>query len=107
MNYDDEMISDFSEIIPVKVADGVTIMVEATSLGGDEDVGIGDFEFSDVTDAIEAIANSITTTFDKIKPKKASVEFGVEIGVESGKLTALLVKGSSKTNLKITLHWEN
>ncbi len=96
-----------NEIIPVKVSDSVTVMVEATALGGEEDVGVGEIlDFQGVTDAVEAIADAMTKTLDKVKPKKASVEFGVEIGVESGKLTTLLVKGSGKANLKITLEWE-
>jgi hypothetical protein len=31
---------------------------------------------------------------------------GLGVGVEAGQLTALLVKGSGKANLKITLTWE-
>jgi hypothetical protein len=42
----------------------------------------------------------------KVKPKKASVEFSLKVGVESGKLTSLLVKGTGEGNLKITLEWE-
>ncbi len=96
-----------NEIIPVKVSDSVTVMVEATALGGEEDVGVGEIlDFQGITDAVEAIAGAMTKTLDKVQPKKASVEFGVEIGVESGKLTTLLVKGSGKANLKITLEWE-
>ena len=30
---------------------------------------------------------------------------GVQVGIESGKLTALLVKGTGNANLKITLEW--
>jgi len=33
------------------------------------------------------------------------VEFGLEVALESGQLTAVLVKGSAKANLKITLEW--
>ncbi len=42
----------------------------------------------------------------RVKPTKASVELGLEIGVEAGQLTALLVKGTGKANLKITLQWD-
>ena len=46
-----------NEIIPVKVSDSVTVMVEATALGGEEDVGVGEIlDFQGVTDAVEAIA---------------------------------------------------
>jgi len=38
--------------------------------------------------------------------EKASVEFGVEIAASTGKVSALLVQGSGKANLKITLEWE-
>lgn len=33
------------------------------------------------------------------------MEFGLEVALESGQLTAVLVKGSAKANLKITLEW--
>ena len=95
-----------TEIVSLKVSDNVTIMAEATSLGGEERVGVNDIlDFEGVTDAIEAIATSITGTLAKVKPKKASVEFSVKVGVESGKLTTLLVKGTGEGNLKITLEW--
>ena len=61
--------------------------------------------FQGVTDAIENIAISMLTTLEKVRPKKASVEFGIEFALESGQLTALLVKGSGTSNLKITLEW--
>ncbi len=94
------------EIVPLKVSDRVTIMAEAVHLGGEERVGVSEIlDFQGVTDAIEEIATSITNTFDKVKPKKASVEFSLKIGVESGKLTSLLVKGTGEGNLKITLEW--
>jgi hypothetical protein len=47
----------------------------------------------------------LTTALKKVKPKKASVEFGLEVAVESGKLTTLLVKGTGTANLKIALEW--
>jgi len=42
----------------------------------------------------------------RVAPKKASVEFGVEASIESGKLVALLCNGEATANLKITLEWE-
>ena len=95
-----------TEIVPLKVSDTVTIMAEATSLGGEERVGVGEIlDFEGVTDAIEAIATSITGTLNKVKPKKASVEFSLKVGVESGKLTSLLTQATGEGNLKITLEW--
>ncbi len=99
-------MDEITEIIPVKISDRVTVMVEAASLGGEEEVGVEEaFNFTEVTDAIEAIATSITDTFNRVKPKKAQVEFSLKVGVESGKLTTLLVKGVGEANLKVTLEW--
>jgi len=99
-------MEEHTEIVSLKVSDRVTIMAEATSLGGEEQVSVGEIlDFEGITDAIEAISTSITGTLAKVKPKKASVEFSLKIGVESGKLTSLLVKGTGEGNLKITLEW--
>lgn len=49
----------------------------------------------------------IAEPLQKVKPKKASVKFGMEMALESGQLTALVVKGSGKANLEITLEWEH
>ena len=93
------------ENVPVQLADGVQMYVEATMLRGDEDIAFQVLSFEDVTKTIESIAGAVTAAMQKIKPKKANVEFGLEIAVETGKLTTLLVQGSGKANLTISLEW--
>ena len=93
------------EIVPVQFANGVKMYVEATMLGGEEDVALNILSFQDMTDTIESIAGAMNAALQKVKPNKASVEFGLEMAVESGQLTALLVKGSGTANLKISLEW--
>lgn len=93
------------ELIPVKLANGVEMRVAATVLGGEEDVALKLLSFEEITDTLEGIVGSLNAALQKIKPKKASVEFGLEVAVESGKLTALLVKGSGTATLNITLEW--
>jgi hypothetical protein len=56
--------------------------------------------------SIEVIPRGIGETLERAKPKKATVELGVEFGIEEGKLVALIARGSGKANLKITLEWE-
>lgn len=94
-----------TEIVPVLINNNVQVMVEATVVGTEEDVAIDIRPFQEVTDAIEAITSAMVQTLEKVRPDKASVEFGIEIGVQSGKLTTLIVQGSSKGNMKITLEW--
>jgi Trypsin-co-occurring domain 1 len=94
-----------TEIIKADLVNGTTLHIQATVLGGEEEVAFTLPSFQEVTDAIEGIAASMVTTLQKVKPQKASVEFGVEVALEAGHLTALLVKGTGTSNLKITLEW--
>ena len=100
------MVESSTEIVPVVLADGTLIRIEARDLGGSQKVGAFENKaFSDLTGSIEAIAITFRDSLAKIKPRKATVEFGVEIAIESGQLTALICKGSGKANLTISLEW--
>lgn len=94
-----------TELVPVQLADGKRIYVQAVTQGGLEQVGNIPLPFKEVADVIESISTSIVKALKKAKPRKAIVEFGLEIGLESGQLTTLLVKGTSTANLKIALEW--
>jgi hypothetical protein len=95
-----------TQIVPVTLQNGTIIRVEARDLGGGGKVSAFDSKaFKDLTDAIEAIAATFRESLGRIKPQKASVAFGVEVGLESGKLTALICKGSGKANVTVTLEW--
>ncbi len=100
------MARENTEMVSVELEDGTTFLVQARSQGGEEDVGIGDaLKFGAVTKVVGSMAKGLKTAFDAAKPKKATVEFGLEVVLESGELTALLVDDSAKASLKITLEW--
>ena len=86
---------------------GKEIRVEATLLPGEEEVSFKALPAQEIFDAVEGIAQAVVTALQKVKvkPRKASVELGLEVGLESGHLTALLVKGTGTANLKLTLEW--
>jgi Trypsin-co-occurring domain 1 len=48
----------------------------------------------------------IAAPIQTVKPKQARVKFGMELAIELGQLTAVIVKGSGTGNLEITLEWE-
>jgi hypothetical protein len=93
----------------IRLPNGSTIRVEASSIApkGDSDVSlpIGLLTTENLSSAIEGLSELMLESLKKVKPTKASVELALEIAVESGKLTALWVKGSGKANLKVTLEW--
>ena len=95
-------------IIPVKLESGTVIRAEATVVGGKEE-DVADLklprDIGDLTEAISGVSESVLAALRKVQPKKASVEFGVEVAVEAGHLTALLVRGSGNATIKVTLEW--
>jgi Trypsin-co-occurring domain 1 len=108
-------------LVMADLGGGRVIQVEARTTGdparltGDPEKAVGlldkmrkgePLSFDGVTNSIEAIADRVTAAFEHVKPDKASVEFGIDIGVESGGLTGLLAKGTGSATLKITLEWE-
>lgn len=90
--------------VPAEV-EGTIVWVEVAQTGR-EDVGFDVKSFKTVTDSIRAIASAITASLEQVKPTKASVKYGLEIGIEQGSLVAAIVRGTGKANLEISLEWE-
>lgn len=83
------------------------VYLEVLHQGGREEVGVLDaIPFEQVTNLLGDISTEISKTLEKAKPKKATVELGVEFGLKDGALVALIARGSGKANLKIGLEWE-
>jgi hypothetical protein len=92
--------------VPVALPNGAVVQVEVASTGR-EDVAFDVKQFQPVADAIEGVVQMIAAPIQKVKPKKATVKFGMELAIEAGQLTAVIVRGSGKGNLEITLEWES
>jgi len=95
-----------SDTVPVQLPNGAIAKFEVTTTGR-EDVSFDTKQFQPVAEAIEGVVQMIAAPIQKVKPKKATVKFGMELAVEAGQLTAIIVKGSGKANLEITLEWES
>ncbi len=95
---------DDTEFVPVVLPNGATVKVEIAH-SGRQDVAVTDFLFKPVMEIIEGLAQSLTEALTRFKPDKATLNFGLEMAVESGGLTALIVKGAGKGNLQIGLEW--
>jgi hypothetical protein len=91
--------------IPVTLPNAPTVYVEATPTSREEDVAFDPAPFEEFAEALTAIASSVAKSLERVRPKKAVIEFGCEVGIASGKLTAILVKGTAKANFKVSLEW--
>ncbi len=101
-------MDDKRNLIKARVGGQIVQVEVAGPPSGDQetDVGIKDvLSFDGLVDSLGAITEGVTSALQRIKPDKATLEFGVDVGVEAGALTALLVKGTGTATLKITLEW--
>lgn len=71
----------------------------------EQDVTFATRSFSKISEIIEGIGDSLHQAKQTLKPNKMEVEFGLEIAVESGELTALLVKGGGTSHLTVKFEW--
>ena len=98
---------DTVEVVKADLGEGRVIHLEVQTVGDPEtNVGIRDIlSFEGVVDTIEALTDSLMNALRKASPDKATLEFGVDIGIESGALTSVIVKGTGTATVKITLEW--
>jgi NTP-dependent ternary system trypsin peptidase co-occuring protein len=96
-----------SRAVPVVLPDGSKILAQATVMGGEEDVAVVErlMSFEPILKTVEGLSTALQSSLEKISPRTAQVEFGIEFAVESGALAALLVQGSGRSSLTITLTW--
>ena len=92
--------------VVAQLPNGARIRIEAQQLGIAREVSDLEYRLGDIGQALEGIADTLWAPIRRIRPRKAEVEIGIDVAVESGRLTALLVKGSATANLKVTLSWE-
>ncbi|MFD3530672.1 CU044_2847 family protein [Streptomyces sp. NPDC058664] len=97
-----------TDITQVDVGDA-TLFVEARRLGPDTELeGLGGRlpDLSAVTEALSSFAGQIGDALHRAAPDRATVEFGCQLGLDAGRLTALVVQGSANASLRVTLEWE-
>ncbi|MFE0648691.1 CU044_2847 family protein [Streptomyces sp. NPDC059534] len=99
------------DVTEVAVGDA-TLYVEARSLGPEREFdgeleGLGDHlpDLSAVTEALSSFAGQIGDALHQAAPDRATVEFGCQLGLAAGKLTALVVSGNANASLRVTLEW--
>jgi hypothetical protein len=97
------------DISDVRVAlpDGAMMMVQAHGgyQGSTDVAGLQALPFEEVGRSIEGFSTAVLKAIRAAAPSEATIEFGLDLHAESGKLTSLLVEGSAAAALKITLTW--
>ena len=93
--------------VPLRLPSGRLVAVEVSSIDGIQPVAaIGPVALQDVVIAAGEIAEAMHGVIASASPDEAKIEFGIDLTLEAGQLTTLLVKGSGKGTLKISLTWK-
>jgi hypothetical protein len=93
----------------------ITLPNKAVALARVADLGVGatkvsalpKFEFQEVTEVLEGLADGLKAALQSAAPDKVTVTLGLDIAVKNGKLSGLIVEGEGTGSLGITLEWQN
>jgi|GEM_PF-490619 len=99
---EDESIGQGAQAI--RLPNGAVVYVHAAP--GFKRSAIAPSDFRVVCDTIEGVSNAVVAVWEKIRPSKASVEFGLALEGGSGQLISLFAGGKAKAHLTVTLEWE-
>ncbi|MEU0922360.1 CU044_2847 family protein [Streptomyces cyaneofuscatus] len=101
---------DNQHVVEARLPGGevISIVATATSAGNPaQDIAArGIPSLDEVRSAITGMATLARDAVEAVRPDSASVEFGVDVKVESGALSGLIVSGSANATLKVTLTWD-
>jgi Trypsin-co-occurring domain 1 len=99
-------VSD-TEIVEIALPEGRTMLARIQAAGGPVDVGLAGrvIDWSELSDAVIAIGGNLWQALEQVGPHRAWVEFGLTLGVKSGKVAAMLVEGNAQASLKVRLEW--
>jgi Trypsin-co-occurring domain 1 len=97
-----------SDVVEVRLPTGQVIHARVADTGP-RDVGLGDRQWAlsldDLQDTVEGVTQTVYQALQRVKPHTVSLEIGIELAVQTGKLTSLLAEASGKGSMKLTLSW--
>lgn len=94
------------DAVKVQLINGEELLFQVAVLDEEKDVSIYEnFKLDTILPSLTALAEQLNTTLKSAKPSKLKCELGIQLSIDAGKIVGLVVSGSSKANLKITLEW--
>ena len=100
-------------LVRLELAPDTAVYLNASALegvadGAERDIAGTPAKLEDVLRGIRIFTRQLNDVLQESGAKRATVEFGCEIGVESGgALVAVLGKATAKSSLKVALEWVN
>lgn len=103
------MSNERTKPISVKLDENTTVQIETTIPRGEKDISDTKMvmEYEKFSMSVEKIASQTLEPLKKLQAKKVTLKMGLSLGLESGGLTAMIVKGTGNANMEVTIEWEN
>ena len=101
-------VPDHPNLVRATLDSGTELLVEVRATDDPErDVSLEDrFDFEGLTNSIVELAEHMSSAVERVSPNRASIELGLDVGVATNGLTALLVRGTGNATVRLTLEWE-
>lgn len=80
-------------------------VLAGADVGEEREIAARSPALDEVIDGVTALARQVSARFRDLDASKVTMEFGCEIGVESGKFVAILGKATAKSAFKVGLEW--
>ncbi|TYB61752.1 hypothetical protein FXF51_27115 [Nonomuraea sp. PA05] len=78
---------------------------DAGRSGGPRDVAIGTKRLKGFGETLRGIVSSVQKSIAEARPDEVSVEFGLEVGCQSGEILAALADVSTNATVTVTMTW--
>jgi hypothetical protein len=88
------------------LSDGQELLVSAPAGGGASDIGVGlPFEAADLRQLFRSVLGELGSSLRSAGPDEVTVELGLDVTVEAGKLIGLVAAGGTKAAFTISAMW--
>ena len=98
-----------NNLIKLKISDTESIQIESDLRIQERNVSGGERieeDFSKIAPSIISLGKEFSRILKQIQPTKSSIEFGINVSMETSGVIAFITKASANANFKITMEWE-
>lgn len=98
-------MDDLNAIESVRLSSGDIVLADLATGDAEEDVGLGHLDFTSAAAVIKTCIADIMDPLKQLEVSRLSVTMSFDLAIESGKLTAAIVKGSAKGSIQAQVEW--
>lgn len=92
--------------VELDLGDGRSILFIPSHVGGMQEVVSKKYSAEEFVDSLSRFANLVSEAVKSATPQRVKLEFGAQLTIKSGKVSAVLVDMAGQCDLKVTLEWE-